>query len=298
MPASVTKGQCIDSLDLKESLLQLDPGVSAGFGGMRNEHLMCLAEVWEGQDMSLLESFGLRYLNGNLPPWFYKVWGSVSTTPLFKNKERDALRPLGVKSSLIRDLHKQNVAKNRGTLNDFLEPQQLALSKAGGAKLVHEVRMLCEGRRDFIVVKVDMRNRHNEVSCAAVIEALEQEPSLRHLAWHAATCLASHTGLESGGRLWGEAGEGLSQGDPEASGWFCVAWHREVQALDATLAEHGGFARFGNDDGYLVGPASIVFPALDLFARQVERSVCFTYKLQRQKSSHGLITFQQRLLRA
>ena len=120
--------------------------------------------------------------------------------------------------------------------------------------------MLSEKNEDFVVIKVDMRNAHNEVSRASVIEALESEPSLRHLAWHAATCLASHTGLESGGKLWGQAEEGLSQGDPEASGCFCVAWHREVRALDATLAEHGGFARFGNDDGYLVGPASIVFP--------------------------------------
>ena len=84
--------------------------------------------------------------------------------------------------------------------------------------MVHQVRMLSEKRRDFIVVKLDMRNAHNEVSRAAVIEALESEPSLRHIAWHAATCLASHTGLECGGRLWGETGEGCTQGDPEASG--------------------------------------------------------------------------------
>ena len=46
--------------------------------------------------------------------------------------------------------------------------------------------------------------------------------TLRHLAWHVATCQASHTGLESGGKLWGWAGEGQSQGDPEASALFTV----------------------------------------------------------------------------
>jgi hypothetical protein len=206
LPPSVTKGQCVDNLDLRDSLLLLDPGVSPGFGGMRNEHLRCLAEQWEDRDLGLLESFSLRYLNGDLPPFFYKVWGSVSTTPLFKSREKDALRPLGVKFSLIRDLHKHVVAKNRGAFNEVLQPQQLALSKAGGAKLVHQVRMMFEDRRDFIVVKVDMRNAHNEVSRAAVLEALEREPTLRHISLHAATCLASHTGLESGGELWGEAG--------------------------------------------------------------------------------------------
>ena len=134
----------MERLDMKDSLFKLDPGVSPGFGGLRNEHLRCLAEMWEQQDMALLDSFGLRYLNGDLPPFFYNVWGSVSTTPLFKNGDRDTIRPLGIKSSLIRDLHKQVVAKNKGPLNDHLEPQQLALSKAGGCKLVHQVRMLSE----------------------------------------------------------------------------------------------------------------------------------------------------------
>ena len=151
-----------------------------------------------------------------------------------------------------------------------MEPEQLALSKAGGAKLAHQVRMMSEGNRDFIVVKLDMRNAHNEVSRASVIESLEIEPTLRHLAWHAATCLASHTGLESGGKLWGWAGERQSQGDLESGSRFSVAWHLEVRELNATLAAHGGLARFGNDDGYLVGPASIIFPALEQFAAKVK----------------------------
>ena len=105
---SVTRSQCMDRLDMKDSLLRLDPGVYPGFGGLRNEHLRCLAETWEQQDMALLDCFGLRYLNGDLPPFFYKVWGSVSTTP-----NSDTIRPLVVKSSLIRDLHKQVVTKNK-----------------------------------------------------------------------------------------------------------------------------------------------------------------------------------------
>ena len=77
--------------------------------------------------MALLDSFGLRYVNGDLPPFFYKVWGSVATTGLFKNGDKDTIRPLGVKSSLLRDLHKGVATKTTGPLNDFLLPQQLAL---------------------------------------------------------------------------------------------------------------------------------------------------------------------------
>ena len=143
-------------------------------------------------------------------------------------------------------------------MTEFLEPEQLALSQAGGAKLVHQVRMLSEKNPGMVVVKVDMRNAHNEVSRAAVLDALEREPTLRHLAWHQATCQASHTGLETGGKLWGWAGEGQSQGDPEAGAWFCVAWHLEVRELNVILSAHWGTARFGNDDGYLIGPAVVL----------------------------------------
>jgi hypothetical protein len=50
-----------------------------------------------------------------------------------------------------------------------------------------------ERNSNMMVVKVDMRKAHNEVTRAAVVEALEREPSLKHLAWHQATFQASQT---------------------------------------------------------------------------------------------------------
>ena len=269
IPRSVTKGECLQSLGgLRESLLGLGTGVSAGFGGLRNEHLRCFAEIAEEEDMGTLETFSLKYLNGEFPPWFSKVWNSVATVPLYKPDGN--LRPVGIKPSLIRELHKAVVRGNRGVLTDYLEPQQLALSQAGGAKLVHSVRMMLEHKREFFAVKLDIKNAHNEVSRASIIEALDREPSLRHLAWHVATCLAPTTSLESGGTRWGETGEGHSQGDPEASSCFCIAWQKEVIELDSSLSAVGGMARFGNDDGYAIGPAEILFPAISKFAEDIK----------------------------
>ena len=265
----MTKGECLDSIGgLKKTILGLETGVSPGFGGMRNEHIRCLAEIGEDEDMNTFESFSLRYLNGEFPPWFNKVWNSVTTVPLFKPD--GGLRPVGVKPSVIRTLHKRVVRGNRSVLTDFLEPQQMALSVAGGAKLVHSLRMMLEHRRDFTAVKLDIRNAHNEVSRASILEAFDREPSLRHLAWHVATCLSPHTNLESGGRLWGETGEGHSQGDPEAGACFCVAWHQEVRDLDARLSAAGGMAKLGNDNGYAIGPADVLFPAITEFAQHVQ----------------------------
>ena len=69
LPASVTRGQCVDSLEgLTEAMLGLERGVSSGPGGLRNEHLITLAEVWGQEEMGRLKEFGLLYLNSGLPP--------------------------------------------------------------------------------------------------------------------------------------------------------------------------------------------------------------------------------------
>ena len=88
MPATVTLGQPVDRVaGLKDTLLNLGTGSSPGTGGMRGEFLTCLAEVWQDGDMARLEDFSMLYLTGALPAWFYKVWGSVTTVPLFKTRD-------------------------------------------------------------------------------------------------------------------------------------------------------------------------------------------------------------------
>ena len=199
----------------------------------------------------------MLYLEGALPAWFYKVWGSVTTVPLFKNRVRESLRPVGVMTPLIRTLHSYVIRENRMALTSFLEPQQLCLSLSGGHKLVNAVRMMLEENPDFVCIKVDLRNAHNEVSRAAIIEELEKEPTLRHLAWHAATVLAPHHGLEIGGIKWGEQEEGKRQGDGEAPAYFAVAIQKDVRKLDELVKTSGGASLFGNDDGYVVAPLEV-----------------------------------------
>ena len=85
--------------------------------------------------------------------------------------------------------------------------------------------MLSEANPSFVVVKCDIKNAFNSVSRAQVLKVMDSEEELRHLAWHAALSLASPNALESGGKVWGQAREGATQGDPEAGTYFCAAWH-------------------------------------------------------------------------
>ena len=164
--------------------------------------------------MNSLEDFGMRYLRGELPPWFYTVWLTVQTVPLYKTEERDTIRPIGIRNPLVKALHREVVSSNKSDLLDYLEPVQLGMSEGGASKLVHSIRMLLEENPNFVLVKSDVKNGFNEAARSAMVSAIQAEPSLRHMAWHAGTTLAPSPGLESQGHLWGRASEGSTQGSP------------------------------------------------------------------------------------
>ena len=272
LPPTVTRGQCVDSLEgLKDVLLGLEGGQSAGSGGLRPEYLTCLSEIWGEEEMGRLQDFGMRYLNGQLPTWWYKVWLTTATVPLYKTIVMTTIRPIGIRPCLSRAIHKVVTRATRETFTAYFEPQQVVLSQAGAAKLVMGIRMLSEANPTFVVIKSDIRNAFNSVSRRRILEVLDAEEGLRHLAWHAAQTLAPATTLEHGGRIWGEATDGTSQGDPESAAYFSVAWHPQLRILDAELAAVGGAARAGMDDLYCVGPPEILFQAVERFWSEVEQ---------------------------
>ena len=200
-----------------------------------------------------------------------RVWAAVNTIPMFKTVERvnTVLRPIGIKHSLCRVLHKSVASQNRHILQSFLEPQQLCMSPGGGHKLIHMVRMLLELHPDWVCLKTDVVNAHNSISRASIVETTESEPALRHLSQFLASILAMPSVLETGGEPWGESGDGLAQGDGMSSAAFAVGLHQDVKLLDAEMAVAGGCAVFGNDDGYVLGPPAAVYPAVDSFARRI-----------------------------
>ena len=53
-----------------------------------------------------------------------------------------------MRNPLIKTIHREVIMQNKGEFTSFLEPCQLGMSVAGGAKLVHIVRMLLEENRD------------------------------------------------------------------------------------------------------------------------------------------------------
>ena len=209
-----------------------------------------------------MERLGMAYIRAELPSWFYKVWLSLQTVALYKSADKADVRPLGLRNSLVKVFHKEVISQSKVELRQYLEPVQLGQSMAGAAKLVFSVGGAIRANREHICVKIDLKNAFNECSKAAILEVLEAEESLAHLASFAAAVLAPDVVLESSGERWGVAEDGVVQGDIPSGAFFCVAQQPSLIKLDQECQQGGGFARGGFDDIYAVGKPEVVLPAV------------------------------------
>ena len=73
---------------------------------------------------------------------------------------------------------------------------------------------------------------------------------------------------EHGGFHWGSAREAVPQGDSHAGDEFSVVLQPDVRYCYALSTQFGGFPRFGNDYGYLIGFPDAVFLSLGNFSKK------------------------------
>ena len=272
LPNSVVKGDPVPNLSgLREELQSLAPGTAPGCGGLRPEYLSLLGRQLSEAGFERMKDFGMKYLQGSLRPWFYVCWLSVQTVPIFKSAERESVRPLGLRNPLLKTFHRMVSKENRNAIKDFVEPQQVVLSRGGAGLLITSVRESLELKKEdnYVCVKLDIQNAFNEVFRAETIKVLSEAESLQHLAAFAGVTLAPEHGLEFGGRLWGKAPEGGTQGDPKTGDEFCVTLQPSLELLDAECKAHGGFAMGGADDIFAFGPRGVVLAAVSRFAAEV-----------------------------
>lgn len=269
---------------LRNSLknLKRKKGSSPGAGGCRPEYLVTLGEVMQADRMEMFEDVCLLYLNSKLPPWFYQVFLTTRTVAPYKDNTHGPVWPIGVQHPLPRVLGSYVVQENKMELVSFLEPQQLALSRGGCSKLYTTLRMLVEeGPSRNVLVKYDKENAFNCCSRARAVKVYSKEPTLSHLASHAATTLAPTIALEDRGKVWGWGEEGYTQGAPRSSTDFCCSTQEYLVRLDTMVRQGGGQALALMDDGYVYGPPEVVFPAIKVFELEI-LSNC-GLKLQRSK---------------
>ena len=89
----------------------LKAGVAPGCGGLRPEYAVLLGQLLSAGGMEITEKFGMDYLPGQLPDWFYRVIETVQTVGLFKTAGQTTIRPLGLKHTFVKVLHKDKFHK-------------------------------------------------------------------------------------------------------------------------------------------------------------------------------------------
>ena len=209
-------------------------------------------------------------------------WGSVRYAEVVNATAEDELeaderleeeepdgRPVGMGDLLRRLIEKAVVRAHADAYREFFWPQQAGLGVRGGAGLiVTAVRELLRRNPSFIVVRLDLKNAYNEMQRKAMLDAVERNPSLRHLyqLLYATMYHRSRVYLgDANTRANFDSAEGGQQGSPPVSAAFCAAIHPALVALDEALTTAGGAARAIMDDVYAVGEPSEVFAAVATF---------------------------------
>jgi hypothetical protein len=261
-------------------LPKLDVYAAPGPGGLRNAHI----RIWTGvfapetadEAVEHLETIVSDMANDKMPGWFMQATQAAEVIALIKGEKEAAVkaadhRPVQVPNTLAKVGDKAVLMIFQKDYIQEMLPQQLGVGvKYAAELLVMGLRMTLHRNDDFIILGVDISNAYCELMRASVVERHMESEKMRGMVpyWRAK--------LGPNAKLWAGADymdymEGLVQGSPTSSSGFSFTIHDKVKEADRRLAEVGGCARFGMDDGYMVGPKEIIFDVLAKFAEGIER---------------------------
>ena len=161
-----------------------------GITGFRNEYLKALSEKFTDERAArvvpLLQEFAERYLNAELPPWFYQAMATVEICAPIKKKadvgEVPDCRPVGMGEVVIRMINSKLMSDSKEAAHDVLWPHNVgSATRDGCAILAHGIRAITEMHPEFAVLKFDVVNAHNSLRRVVALKRILLHP-LAHLA--------------------------------------------------------------------------------------------------------------------
>ena len=262
-------------IKLKDRMRRVRRLAGTGVMGFRNEYIKALSEeftdVKANSVSELIDGFAGLFLNGELPAWYHYAAASVEECAPIKKPSSDPekkpdCRPVGKGECLPRMIHSAFVANMKPELHEELWPLNVGTATRDGCGILATgIRLATELRPDFVAVKIDVYNAHNELRRLVALHKLARSKHCSSLTvpfW-------AHYGPRSRIYFRGnkreviradfDSEEAMRQGCPLAQAAFNISMLDDVAWLDGELGKEGGFARFNHDDGYAFGPAEHVF---------------------------------------
>ena len=253
-----------------------------GPDGMRNEFLMVLtrnfADPLARSAIKTHEAVAERFLNDELPPWFYHHFTSINLVYLVK-KEPPAgitpdVRPIGM-GNVERRAWMASVVRSRSSdLGEELRDIQTAVGVRGGTQLLSTAINLHLGLyEDHACIKLDLKNAFGLMSRSEMLKALLESPAFRDLypvMWACFWPASPVVGLDG---VTSE--EGGQQGDVAIPGLFSLALHPDLKWANEKIQKECPTAgiRAVMDDIYAFGPLEVIIPIVDkLKDRLLQRS--------------------------
>jgi hypothetical protein len=250
---------------LRRALRQSPKGSSGGCDGWTVDHVRRLLL----DDARLFgEVLGVCQLiaAGAAPAEAAKLLGLGRLIAL--DKAGKDVRPICVGQMLRRLTGRAAMIQLRKEVEEELAPLQLGISVSCGVEVVCRAEQAwLEMHPDHVMLFVDVRNAFNEVSRAAVFEALNESPGLRCLlpmfrAFYEETgTLWYDMGAELGAQAV-ESAEGTQQGDPGSGLAFALAiqgpLRRAAAAIGQTASPQTGLCVAIADDMRIAGPPDLV----------------------------------------
>ena len=249
------------------SILRSFPKATAS--GLRIQHLLNAAEVTLQKTIcSSLKDIVNLLASGKVPLVVSKFLAGGNLIAFSKDKPGSPpdIRPIEVGETLRRLVGKCLCRITKMKASDFFSPHQLGVACPYGVeKIVHGLRICIEEHvndKDFVVMKIDLRNAFNLVSRQALLD--ECRAHFSEIFQWAAGCYGDHPLLLSAmGTLRSESG--VQQGDPLGPLLFCLVLHKVVTAIAVdSICSQLSFHSWYMDDGVIAGPKQAALQALSI----------------------------------
>eukprot|EP00873_Tetraselmis_striata_P010131 jgi/Tetstr1/430395/TSEL_020205.t1 len=246
------------TVDMPVPFQQLKRHVAAGPSGMGNEYPPCFMGEYAPASgpaaVRAMSEVASMYLQGRLPGWYNRLFASTRlVAPVKKLGESGGsdVRHVAVGEAERRAAERAVVDNMKKAYVSVLAPSQLGVAiSAGDSMLIHGVRLIAKklGPR-AVIVHTDLRNAYNEGWRRAIIQRHIDCSPLHPVIPALLASLSTESYLvvdDLSAPLRSE--DGVQQGAPLATTFFCVAIHPEVQQCDSTSQVTDGAARFNADD--------------------------------------------------
>ena len=222
------------------------------------------------------KDFAEKFVNAELPSWYYWVSCATKMIALIKTEAKDPggtpdVRPIGMGGCKRRVWTSCLMKDNSDIFNQTFWPVQVAVGvNAGVPKLVFAGTEHMRAHKRHVLIKLDITNAFNSVWRKAVLKACYDNPRWRHLYRFFWCTLSPKTKIFGIDRL---SEEGMQQGDPAGPVGYCISSHGHFLWAHEQLQVVGGCVTMDMDDGYFYGPIETLIPVVLEFQRRLERDV-------------------------